>query len=83
MNVICVPGFWLGAWSWGSVVPVLEAAGHEATAVTLPGLESVQSDRSGIGLAQHVDAVAALVDAADGLVVLVGHSGAGTAICAA
>lgn len=80
MNVICVPGFWLGAWSWQHITPALEAAGHEVTAVTLPGLESADADRSGIGLAQHVAAVVALVDAADGPVVLVGHSGGGTVI---
>lgn len=80
MNVICVPGFWLGAWSWHHIIPALEAAGHDVTAVTLPGLESVDADRSGIGLAQHVAAVVSLVDAADGPVVLVGHSGGGTVI---
>lgn len=80
MNVILVPGFWLGAWSWGRITPALETVGHEVTAVTLPGLESVDTDRSGIGLAEHVSAVVALVDAAEGPVVLVGHSGGGTVV---
>lgn len=80
MNLILVPGFWLNAWSWEQVTPALLAAGHDVNPVTLPGLESVETDRSGIGLADHVAAVVALVDAADGPVVLVGHSGGGTVI---
>lgn len=80
MNLILVPGFWLGAWSWQQVTPALLAAGHDVTPVTLPGLESVETDRSDIGLAEQVAAVVALVDAADGPVVLVGHSGGGTVI---
>lgn len=80
MKVILVPGFWLGAWSWSRITPALEAVGHEVTPVTLPGLESADADRSGIGLAEHVAAVVALVDAADEPVVLVGHSGGGTVV---
>src|SRR5262249_3880755 len=44
---------------------------------TLPGLESKEADRSGIGLRDHVDVVIALVDQIDGPVVLAGHSGGG------
>lgn len=80
MNLILVPGFWLGAWSWDRVAPTLEAAGHQVTAVTLPGLDSIGTDRSGIGLADHVSAVVDLIDQADGKVVLVGHSGGGSVI---
>jgi pimeloyl-ACP methyl ester carboxylesterase len=83
MKIILVPGFWLGAWSWDRITPVLEAAGHDVTAVTLPGLESVDADRSGIGLADHVAAVVELVDAAAEPVVLVGHSGGGAVVHAA
>ena len=46
--------------------------------VTLPGLESADADRSGIGLQEHIDAVARLVDGFDEPVVLVGHSGGGS-----
>ncbi|MET0448665.1 MAG: alpha/beta fold hydrolase [Aeromicrobium sp.] len=80
MKVILVPGFWIGAWSWDRIVPVLEAAGHDVTALTLPGVESLDADRSGIGLADHVAAVVAAVDAAGEPVVLVGHSGGGAAV---
>ncbi len=83
MDVILVPGFWLDASSWDHVVPALEAAGHRPQALTLPGLESVDVDRSGITLRDHVDAVVARIDAADQPVVLVGHSGGGSIIAGA
>ena len=79
MKVILVPGFWLDASSWDGITPALEAAGHDVTALTLPGLESADADRSGIGLADHVSAIVAAIDAAGEPVVLVGHSGGGAA----
>ena len=72
-----IPGFWLDASSWDEVAPVLRAAGHTVHAITLPGLESVDADRTGIRLRDHVDAVVAEIDRADARVVLVGHSGGG------
>ena len=77
MRLLLIPGFWLDASSWDEVVPSLVAAGHEVAALTLPGVESREADRSGITLRDHVDAVVAAVDAVDGPVVLVGHSGGG------
>ena len=78
-----MPGFWLDASSWDDVVPVLEAAGHRTHALTLPGTESRDADRSGIGLRDHVDAVVAVVDRLEPGVVLVGHSGGGAIAYAA
>jgi pimeloyl-ACP methyl ester carboxylesterase len=80
MDIILVPGFWLDASSWEEVTPALEAAGHRTHPLTLPGLESVDANRAGIGLRQHIDAVVAEVDATDGKAVLVGHSGGGAII---
>ncbi|WBU37035.1 alpha/beta fold hydrolase [Homoserinibacter sp. YIM 151385] len=77
MDVILIPGFWLDASSWDAVIPAIREAGHEPRPLTLPGLESAASPRSDIGLEDHVDAVVAAIDAADGPVVLVGHSGGG------
>ena len=62
--IILVPGFWLGAWAWDEVAALLRADGHDVTALTLPGLESVDADRSGIGFADHVDAIVQAVEAA-------------------
>ena len=75
--IILVPGFWLGAWAWDEVADTLRADGHDVTAITLPGLESKDADRSRIGFADHVDAIQQAVEAADAPVVLVVHSAAG------
>ena len=48
--IILVPGFWLGAWAWDEVASLLRADGHDVTALTLPGLESKDADRSSITL---------------------------------
>lgn len=75
--IILVPGFWLGAWAWDEVAAALRADGHDVTALTLPGLESADTDRSGITFADHVNAIADAVRAADSPVVLTVHSAAG------
>jgi pimeloyl-ACP methyl ester carboxylesterase len=75
--IVLVPGFWLGAWAWDAVAAALRADGHDVTAVTLPGLESADADRSAITLSDHVDAICAAVRAADVPVVLAVHSAAG------
>lgn len=83
MELILIPGFWLDASSWDEVVPALEKAGHQVRALTLPGLESKDADRSGIRLRDHVQAVVDAIDKAKGPVVLVGHSGGGAIAYAA
>jgi pimeloyl-ACP methyl ester carboxylesterase len=75
--IILVPGFWLGAWAWDEVVPPLRDQGLEVTALTLPGLESQDADRSSITLSDHVDAICDAVRAAGRPVVLAVHSGTG------
>ena len=72
--IILVPGFWLGAWAWDDVVAALRADGHDVSALTLPGLESANVDRSAITLSDHVDAICDAVRAADAPVVLGVHS---------
>jgi pimeloyl-ACP methyl ester carboxylesterase len=75
--IILVPGFWLGAWAWDEVAGLLRADGHDVTALTLPGLESADADRSQVTLSDHVDAIASAVEAAGRPVVLVVHSASG------
>jgi pimeloyl-ACP methyl ester carboxylesterase len=75
--IILVPGFWLGAWAWDDVAGMLRADGHHVTALTLPGLESADSDRSGITLSDHVDAICDAIAAAGAPVVLAVHSASG------
>jgi pimeloyl-ACP methyl ester carboxylesterase len=86
MDIILVPGFWLNASAWDAVTPPLVAAGHTVHPMTLPGMESVDADRSAIGLQDHVDAVVAAIDGIDpanGKVALVGHSAGGGLVYAA
>jgi pimeloyl-ACP methyl ester carboxylesterase len=75
--IVLVPGFWLGAWAWDEVVPPLRDQGLEVTALTLPGLESRNADRSSITLSDHVDAICDAVRAAGRPVALAVHSGTG------
>jgi pimeloyl-ACP methyl ester carboxylesterase len=80
MDIILIPGLWLDGASWNKVIPVLDAAGHRAHPLTLPGMEHRDAYRSRITLHDHVDAVVQVIDAmspAHGKVVLVGHSGGG------
>ena len=75
--IILVPGFWLGAWAWDEVAEALRADGHDVTSLTLPGLESADTDRSRITMSDHVNAIVDAVKAADAPVVLAVHSGTG------
>lgn len=75
--IILVPGFWLGAWAWDEVADELRKGGHDVTALTLPGLESADADRSSITFEDHVDAIVDAVEAADAPVVLAVHSATG------
>jgi len=77
--IILVPGFWLGEWAWEDMISILRADGHDVTALTLPGLESADVDRSTITLSDHVDAICEAVTALGRPVVLAVHSGAGAA----
>jgi pimeloyl-ACP methyl ester carboxylesterase len=75
--IILVPGFWLGAWAWDEVAGLLRKDGHDVTALTLPGQESVDEDRSGITFDDHVKAITDAVEAAGVPVVLAVHSASG------
>lgn len=74
MDIILIPGLWLDGSSWDAVVGPLEQAGHRPHALTLPGMESPDADRSAVRLSDHIDAVVSAIDATDAPVLLVGHS---------
>ncbi|MDP5227297.1 MULTISPECIES: alpha/beta hydrolase [Arthrobacter] len=84
MELILVPGLWLDASSWDAVLPGLQAAGHHARALTMPGTGAPAAESSSIGIADWVAAtVEAIDDAVDGTggpVALVGHSGGGNVV---
>jgi pimeloyl-ACP methyl ester carboxylesterase len=75
--IVLVPGFWLGAWAWDEVAAMVRADGHAVTAITLPGLESADADRTAITLSDHVQAICEVVEAAGAPVVLAVHSASG------
>lgn len=75
MDILLIPGLWLDGSAWDAVVPEIEARGHRAVPLTLPG----QGDgREGATYDDQVGAVIDAVDAADGAVAVVGHSAACT-----
>src|SRR5580765_6006317 len=75
--IILVPGFWLGAWAWDEVAALLRADGLDVTALTLPGLESVETDRSAVTLEDHIRTIVDAIEAAPAPVVLALHSATG------
>ncbi len=70
-----VHGSWHGAWCWTKLVPELEALGHRAVTMDLP------IEDSEAGLTRYAEIVAeSLSGVDDDVVVLVGHSFAGSTI---
>lgn len=73
MDIVLIAGMWLDATAWKDVLPELDRLGHQAVALTLPG----QGDgNTAATYDDQVAAVTAAVDAADGAVLVVGHSAA-------
>ncbi len=82
--VVLVHGAWHGAWAWDRVLPLLAAAGVEATAIDLPGHGA---DLRPLGdLPTDAEAVRSCLDRIAGAagqqasVVLVGHSYGGAVV---
>ena len=73
MDFVLVAGLWLDGAVWGDVAAQLEARGHRAVPVTLPG----QGDgNTSATLEDQSAAVLAAVDASAGRPMVVGHSAA-------
>ena len=73
MDIVLIAGLWLDGSVWDNVAAQLEARGHRAVPVTLPG----QGDgNTSATLADQSAAVVAAVDAAAGRPMVVGHSAA-------
>ena len=76
-DVILIPGLWLDADSWGPVTTAIDAAGHRAHPLTMPGVGEPAAASSDIGIHDWVDRVVEHIDMIDGPIVVVGHSGGG------
>jgi pimeloyl-ACP methyl ester carboxylesterase len=79
-NFLLIHGAMGGAWVWERVIPGLEAAGHRASAIDLPGQGSDTTPLPEITLYRYADAVCDALDGIDGPVVLTGHSMGGMVI---
>ena len=79
---VLVHGAAHGSWCWDKVVPLLEAPGHEAIAVDLPGNTYGEFDipHNVITLDTYAQHVCKVLDQINEPVVLVGHSLAGLTI---
>lgn len=79
-TIILIAGHWLGAWAWDEVQEGLTGNGQDAIAITLPGLDAHDPERSSRTLDDQAaaieDAMARAGASAERPVVLVGHSGA-------
>lgn len=75
MDILLIAGLWLDGSAWKDVVPELEALGHRAVPLTLPGQGTGSASAT---LDDQVAAVLAAVDAAPEKPMVVGHSAACT-----
>jgi pimeloyl-ACP methyl ester carboxylesterase len=76
---ILIHGAWQGAWAWDTIVPRLQAAGHDAIAIDLPGNSHNPLPAVEVNLARYAEHIAAVVDSVSGPIVMVGHSSGGIA----
>jgi pimeloyl-ACP methyl ester carboxylesterase len=83
VTFILVHGAWQGGWAWETIVPRLEAAGHRAVAVDLPGNGHDETPPADVDVNLYAQRLASIIDGVDGPVVLVGHSMGGTAVAQA
>ncbi|MDA1128426.1 MAG: alpha/beta fold hydrolase [Chloroflexi bacterium] len=79
---VLVHGASHGSWCWDKVVPLLEAKGHDAVAVDLPGNTYGEYDipPAQVTLKSYTDHVCKVLDQLDEPAVLVGHSLGGLTI---
>lgn len=71
---ILIHGSWHCAWNWHKVVPLIEAAGHKAIAIDLPGMGRDKTPVQDVKFSSTVEKICRLIDEQEGRVILVGHS---------
>ncbi|QHT70843.1 alpha/beta hydrolase [Rhodocytophaga rosea] len=77
---LLIHGAWHGAWCWNKVIPLLQAKGHKAIAIDLPGHGQDTQPLPDITLEDYVQAVVKTATDQQGQIILVGHSMAGIVI---
>jgi pimeloyl-ACP methyl ester carboxylesterase len=79
-RIVLVHGAFAGAWSWEPVVAGLERAGHEVTAVDLPGSGSDPTPPEEVTLDGYAQRIGETLAQGEEPALLVGHSMGGVAI---
>ena len=79
-HFLLVHGACHGAWCWAPVIPLLEGAGHDVSALDLPGHGDDRTPLRELSLAAYAAAVVERARSAGSPCVLVGHSMAGAVI---
>jgi len=77
---LLVHGAWHGAWCWREVVPRLEAMGHRAVALDLPGHGDDRTPIAQVTLQAYADRVCGALDALTEPAIVGGHSMGGMVI---
>jgi pimeloyl-ACP methyl ester carboxylesterase len=75
-HFLLLHGSWHGAWCWHKIAPRLEAAGHRATAIDLPGRGRAPARAAWVSLGRMVRAAEAALPA-EGKATIVVHSRGG------
>lgn len=79
---LLVHGAWHGAWCWAKLIPALEARGHKAVAIDLPGHGADRTPPDEVTLEAYARAVAEAAADLPERPIVVGHSMGGPAIAA-
>jgi len=74
--IILIAGHWLGAWAWDEVLEHLKTEHASAIAMTLPGLDADDPERTARTLKDQATAILGAIAHHDQPVILVAHSGA-------
>jgi pimeloyl-ACP methyl ester carboxylesterase len=80
---LLVHGAWHGAWCWTKLIPALEARGHKAVAIDLPGHGADKTPPKDVTLDSYAKAVAEAAARLPERPIVVGHSMGGAVIAAA
>jgi pimeloyl-ACP methyl ester carboxylesterase len=76
---VLIHGAWQGGWAWDTIVTRLQAAGHDAIAIDLPGSPFNPMPAAEVDLARYAEHVAGVIDSVPGPIIMVGHSSGGIA----
>ena len=76
-TIMLIAGHWLGAWAWDEVLEHLNVGPDRAVAMTLPGLEAQDAERTTRTLDDQAEAILSVIaEHGNEPAVLVAHSGA-------